>query len=192
MVSYGNVSLYGGQNAAAILGGSYLSDWIRLDPYNAYNFHVEIEGLIMGGFTEISGLEGEIQVEDYAEGGLNDYVHQFPTRTTYPSRLVLKQGLTLMDTLYRWYDDVVRGKVKRRNGTIMLLDNQSYPVMWWSFKNAYPVRWEGPAFDSMQSQVAFEVVELVHEGISKPVASYAAAASQVVQQVVGPYPDLPF
>ena len=140
--------------------------------------------MITGGFTEVSGLGGEIQVEEYAEGGLNGYVHHFPTRTTYPSRLVLKKGVTGVDTLRRWYNNVSRGKVKRRNGTIMLLDNQSRPVMWWAFKNAYPVLWEGPAFNSMQSEVAFETVELVHEGIGKPVLSHVAAAGQGVAQVV--------
>ena len=54
-----------------------------LNPYMPYNFLVELDGLVTGGFMEVSGLESELELESYQEGGQNDYVHQFPTRITY-------------------------------------------------------------------------------------------------------------
>ena len=50
----------------------------RNDPYMSFNFFVEIEGLIVGAFTEVSGLQVETQVHDYQEGGQNEYVHRLP------------------------------------------------------------------------------------------------------------------
>ena len=38
---------------------------LRLDPYQASNFVIEIEGLLVGGFSECSGLEVEVEVEEY-------------------------------------------------------------------------------------------------------------------------------
>jgi phage tail-like protein len=39
--------------------------------------------------------------------------------------------------------------------------------MWrWNFKEAFPVKWVGPAFHGDQSAVAFESIELVHRGLS--------------------------
>ena len=148
----------------------------RLDPYLAVNFLVEIEGLVVGGFSKVDGLESTIETQDYAEGGRNDYVHKVLKGTTYVP-LVLSHGLTEIDSLWAWHDRVRRGVIQRKNGTVMLLDNQRLPVMWWNFAQAVPVRWVGPSFDaSADSQVAIERVELVHRGITKPIASQLTSA----------------
>ena len=154
----------------------------RLNPYLPYNFLVELDGLVTGGFMEVSGLESEIQLESYEEGGQNDYVHQFPTRTTSPN-LVLSKGLTDIWALWGWYDDARQGKVKRRNGTIMLLDHQRLPVMWWNFKDAYPVKWTGPQFSSSATEVAVERIELVHRGITVPIASKTLSTARAADQL---------
>lgn len=158
-----------GLNAAFAAGTDLLGK--RLDPYMAYNFVVEIDGLITGGFTEVTGLASEIQLEEYKEGGVNGYVHKFPTRTIYPN-LVLSKGLTSIDLLWNWYRDATLGKIQPKNGTIMVLDRQRLPVMWWNFKKAFPVKWDGPQFNaSNTTDVAVERIELVHQGIDKPQSS---------------------
>ena len=43
-----------GLNAAFSAATSLLG--IRNDPYKAYNFLIEIEGLLVGGFSEVTGL----------------------------------------------------------------------------------------------------------------------------------------
>ncbi len=62
---------------------------IRNDPYMPFNFLVEIEGLLVGGFTEVTGLTVETETEDFREGGVNEYVHKLPgrraTRSTWSS-----------------------------------------------------------------------------------------------------------
>lgn len=147
----------------------------RLDPYLAINFLVELDGLVVGGFSRVEGLESSIQTEDYVEGGRNDYVHKVMKGTTYPP-LVLSHGLTDVDSLWAWHERTRRGVIERKNGTIMLLDAERRPVMWWTFTGALPVRWVGPTFDAGQdAQVAIERVDLVHRGITKPPESRAAA-----------------
>ncbi|MEG4347794.1 phage tail protein [Microcoleus sp. A003_D6] len=142
---------------------------IRLDPYNGSNFYLEIEGLITGGFSEVTGLESEIELESYQEGGVNGYSHQFPRRTRYPN-LVLSHGLTSNDTLWTWYQSTTQGNIQLKNVTIILLTRQQIPVMLWNFKNAYPVKWCGPTFNaSHANEVAVERLELIHQGIDKPV-----------------------
>lgn len=161
---------FGLNSAVAVLGK-------RLDPYLGVNFLVEIEGLIVGGFTKVDGLESKIETQDYSEGGRNDYVHKILKGTTYVP-LVLSRGLTDIDSLWVWHERVRRGVVTRKNGTIMLLDAQRTPVMWWSFADALPVRWVGPSFDaSAEAQVAIERVELVHRGITKPSPGQPALAA---------------
>ncbi len=69
------------------------------DPYFSFQFLIEINGLITGGFSEVSGLQVEIETEEYREGGTNDYVHKLPKGTKY-SNLVLKRGITDSDVLW--------------------------------------------------------------------------------------------
>jgi phage tail-like protein len=146
----------------------------RLDPYLAHNFLVEIEGLIVGGFSKVEGLEASIETQDYHEGGVNGYVHKILRGQASPP-LVLSHGLTNLDLLWQWYDRTSRGVIRRKNGTIMLLDDQRLPVTWWNFTDAIPVKWAGPAFDALaDSAVAIERIELVHRGLTKPPESSAA------------------
>lgn len=165
-------------NAAMALGARALG--IRNDPYLSVNFLVEIEGLVVGGFQEVTGLQVETEVEDYREGGMNEYVHRLAGPTKYPQNLVLKKGLTDVEALWKWHQRVVRGTIKRRNGSIYLLDRAGLPAMWWNFTGAYPVKWAGPDFRAEQGAVAVEQVELVHQGISKPMLSSLLSAARGV------------
>lgn len=148
----------------------------RNDPYAAFNFFVEIEGLIFGGFSEVGGLQVETAVHDYQEGGQNEYVHKLPGPARYPSNLILKRGLTDFETFWSWHQDVIAGTIERRNGTIYLLDRLGLPAMWWDFWDAYPVKWSGPDLKADSNAVAVETIELAHRGISKPALSSAASA----------------
>jgi phage tail-like protein len=148
----------------------------RVDPYLAVNFLVEIDGLVAGGFSKVDGLDSTIETQDYVEGGRNEYVHKILKHTAY-SAIVLAHGISDVDVLWAWHDRTRRGEIKRRNGTIMLLDRDRTPVMWWNFAEALPVKWVGPSFDAgADAQVAIERIELVHRGITKPNAGQLTAA----------------
>jgi phage tail-like protein len=138
---------------------------MRRDPLLAFNFQVEIEGIVTAGFSECSGLQAEIETLPYSEGGVNEFEHQFWGRSKYP-RLVLKRGLTQIDGLWDWYQDVAQGTVQRKNGTIYLLDPQHQQSLAWHFMQALPVKWAGPELRADSATVAFESVELVHRGLT--------------------------
>ena len=144
--------------------GIVRSQFRILDPFLSFNFLVEIEGLVIGGFTECSGLQVETEIEEYNEGGLNSYAHRFAGRTKYPS-LVLRRGLTTSDTLWKWHQDVINGQVTRKNGTIYMLNAMRIPILWWNFVNAIPVKWSGPDLRATANEVTVESVELVHQGL---------------------------
>ena len=139
---------------------------MRSDPYQASNFVIEIEGLVVGGFSECSGLEVESEMQEYQEGGVNDYVHRFAGATRYPP-LVLRRGITLSSVLWRWYQMTAAGQVNRRNGTIFLLNREHIRVVAWDFKDAFPCKWSGPELRADLASVAFESVELTHRGLRR-------------------------
>jgi phage tail-like protein len=140
----------------------------RVDPYLSCHFLIEIEGLVVGGFSEVTGLTVEVEVEEYREGGLNAYVHRLAGPARYPNNLVLKHGLTDSDTLWSWHQDVASGHIQRRNGSIILLDSAGEEQWRWNFVDAYPVRWVGPDLRAGSAEVAIETLELAHRGLSKP------------------------
>ena len=138
----------------------------RKDPYLSFKFLVELQSLIVGGFSEVSGLQAETEIEEIREGGVNDYVHKLPKITKYPN-ITLKRGITDCDTLWKWHQDVVNGKVERKTVFVVLMDGEGNEKWRWSFEHAYPVKWQGPDLKADSSAVAVETLELAHNGIKK-------------------------
>ena len=132
------------------------------DPYMSFKFRVEIDGIIVAGFSDVTGLAFETETESIEEGGVNNFVHILPKRTKRQN-LVLKHGITENQELWDWYQSVVDGTFKRRNGAIILQDVTDNKKWSWNFFNAYPVKWTGPDFKADGNTVAFETIELVHE-----------------------------
>ncbi|HEX3028479.1 MAG TPA: phage tail protein [Clostridia bacterium] len=139
---------------------------ILVEPLAGFKFAVEIDGLIVGGFTEVSGLQIETETEEYREGGVNDFVRKLP-KVTKHSNLVLKRGITNSPVLWNWYKDVTKGAFRRRNGSVLLMDNVGQEKWRWNFYRAYPVKWIGPELKSDSNSIAVESLELVHEGLVK-------------------------
>jgi phage tail-like protein len=136
------------------------------DPYAGFQFRVEILGLQVGGFTEVSGLERETQLEDHREGGVNDYTHKLVTVTKYPN-LTLRRGIADATELWQWHEDVVNGKIVRRRVDVVLVDMTGRDVWRWVFQQAYPVKWSGAALNASTNAVFVESVELAHNGVKR-------------------------
>lgn len=171
-----------GLNTALAIGGRAVG--ARLDPYGAYSFLVEIEGIIAGGFSELSGLDVTTDVDTIREGGINDHVIRLPKGSTQ-SDLVLKKGQTDLDLLWNWHADVVAGKVRRKNGSIYLLDSQGIPAMWWDFTRAFPVKWSGPTLNATTGLVAFETLTLAHDGLTRSALSQTTSAVRGMSALLG-------
>lgn len=130
----------------------------------AFRFWVEIDGLLVGGFSEVSGLSSETELEEYREGGLNGYVHHFPKGTKF-SPIVLKRGITTASDLWDWYAAVTAGTITRKHGSVIMQNVAGLEMCRWNFFHAYPSKWNGPELSSMSNSVAIESIELVHNGL---------------------------
>ena len=138
----------------------------RDDPYKAFNFRVEIEGIARAAFSEVGGLESETVVIEYRVGGEPRTVRKLPGLTKY-ANIVLRRGITQDPELWNWRQSVVQGKVDRRNGSIILLDDDGTEVVRWNFFNGWIAKWEGPALNAKGNEVAIETVEIAHEGLDR-------------------------
>lgn len=135
-------------------------------PYSTFRFRIEIGGITVAQVSDVTGLQVETETEPVEEGGVNDFVRQLPKRTKY-QHITLKRGITDLDEMWRWHQDVVGGKFRRKDGAIVLIDAAGEDKWRWNFFGAYPVKWSGPDLKADSNTVAFETIELAHNGIKK-------------------------
>jgi phage tail-like protein len=138
----------------------------RHDPFGAFNFLIEIDGITRAAFRECSGLDSSQQATDYREGGEPLRMRKIPGLNTY-SNITLTRGITSDCEFWTWRQHAADGHVERRNGSIILLDEKGEEKIRWNFTDAWPVKWTGPSFNATGSDVAVEVLELAHEGITR-------------------------
>ncbi len=166
-----------------------MAGYQRRDPLLAYNFSVSLldskdnDGVglttvalstgglrTMASFSEVSGLEMTMEVEEYSSGGINDAVLKFAGRAKW-ANLVMKRGVLAKrdpldkSDLWTWCESFLDGNGVRKDGIIVLLDENRRPKITWSWKRGLPLKWSGPSLHAGQSQVAIESIEIAHEGL---------------------------
>jgi phage tail-like protein len=146
------------------------NDGFDAERITAATFLVEVDGVEIGRFMEVSGLEVSVGVEEIEEGGENNYVHKLPTRMTWPN-ITLKRGITQNDTLLEWFTKssgeqfAANGnRLARSTAAITLLGPAAQRIRAWEFDGAFPVRWKGPDFAVSSSDMAVEELEITHHG----------------------------
>ncbi len=150
----------------------------RLDSYPSSKFAVvgvEINGEVIAEFTEVSGLEAEVDVFEYEEGGNNLFIHKLPGRVKYPN-VTLKHGITDTTDLWDWFNMIMSRTVEKgktyidsiacKNITLKLYDGSGTVRREWHLTNAYPVKWTGPSFKADENAITIEAIELVHQGLT--------------------------
>ena len=138
----------------------------RQDPYRNFNFLIEIQGITQARFSEVNGLDSETEIFSYKEGGVNEFIHKLPSQTQH-SNIVLKKGITDSDQLWQWRKKATSGKIERKSGSIVLLNEAREEKMRWNFKEGWPSKWIGPDLRADGNEVAIETLEIAHQGIER-------------------------
>ena len=138
---------------------------MAIETYPTCRFYVKIGGETQGVFTGVSGLQVELEVMDYREGGNNGFIYRLPGFAKI-GNLSLKRGIVRKNDFYTWFKQIANGQFVSKNVSVIMYDVDGSPVMTWNFTNAYPVKWIGPHFQASESAVAIETLELAHEGIT--------------------------
>ena len=145
------------------------------DPYGNYYFALEISdgananAMQVAHFQECSGLKTSTTPFEIEEGGMNGKSYKRPGQNKWEN-LVLKYATSASTFLIAWRDDWVNGtdnwkKRQKYSGAVTLMSNYGKVVKRYSFKNAWPVSWEGPAFNGGDSSLAVETLEIAHDGL---------------------------
>ncbi len=143
------------------------------------------KSVLFGSFSEVSGLNAEMETEEYREGGRNTGPHKFVKWGKYPN-LVFKRGVTMNPDIWDWYYAILykNREPVRKNGIVLLTDRgggatalsdgptalglpglDKLPVAVWFFRNALPEKLQGPSLNAKSNEIAIETLELAHEGL---------------------------
>jgi phage tail-like protein len=134
------------------------------DPYKAFRFRVEIQGIQQAGFMECSALGSHLEVVEYREGNDVINVRKFPGKASYPD-ITLKWGITDNQDLYNWHLQAVKGNLQRQSGSVVQLDDTGAEKIRWNFFNAWPSKWDGPAFNAKGNELSITTLTLTCERV---------------------------
>ena len=140
--------------------------------FGAYNFLLEIQGvvgdnkIIVGGFKSMSGMDSETEIVEFKQGN-DTVVRKKPGRTTY-ANIVLERGYTGTDDLWQWRMNIENGKIDRRSGSIVILDQDGQTeVARYNFYEGWPCKWYVPDMNSDSSAMAIEKIEIAVEKVER-------------------------
>lgn len=143
-----------------------LSESGQVWPVAKFSFVVDF-GFMTMPFQEASGLDAESELIEYRAGDSPAFsTVKMPGLQKY-GRVRLKKGVAIKDDkFFEWYKTINMNTVKRAPATIKLLDETGGPAMVWTLSNAWTVKLTGTDLKSDGNEVAVELLELAHEGIT--------------------------
>jgi phage tail-like protein len=137
---------------------------------SVHTFLLEVDGVQIGTFLEVSGLSVSVEPEKITEGGQNQYSHQRPSRMSWPN-ITLKRGVTQSNDLFDWFaktsGDGYEGAgnvIEMLPAAITLISDAGDRLREWVVDRAFPVQWTGPTFAASSNEVATEELEIAHHG----------------------------
>lgn len=135
-------------------------------PLPKFHFIVQWGGERVG-FTEVTGLDIQVEPIEYREGSSPEYSKiKMPGMLKY-SNITLKRGSIVADSdFYKWINTTSLNKVERRDIIISLLNEEHSPVITWKAKNAFAIKVQASDLKSDGNEVAIETLELAHEGLN--------------------------
>lgn len=143
----------------------------RTAPLPAYNYTVDLGGQpgpndLLGGFSDVSGLETDIHVSEYRNGNeAEPHVRKIPG-THKVGDVTLKRGVVNSSDLWAWITNTrTNGVAAQRDVVIKLLDEAGNPVQQWKLRGVVPMKYTGPTLAGKGGgDVAMEELVLSAEG----------------------------
>ena len=135
-------------------------------PLPKFYFQVKWDTAVLS-FQEVSGLDVETQIIEYRHGDNPVFsTIKMPGLARY-GNVTMKKGVFVSDNkFWDWYNQIQMNTIKRIPVTISLLDEAGVPTMVWTLTNAWPTKIISTDMNSNGDEVAIEVIEIVHEGLT--------------------------
>jgi phage tail-like protein len=134
-----------------------------------YAWQIEVDGITLAQFKEVSGLSIEVSVIEHQENKPKGIpvMKKLPAAQKF-SDITLKRGMTTDKGWWAWVKEVQEGKIDkaRRGAAIVLYDYERGEKMRFNITNAWPSKISIGSLQAGGSEVTVEEVTLVHEGLT--------------------------
>jgi phage tail-like protein len=134
-----------------------------------YAWQIEVDGITLAQFKEVSGLSIEVSVIEHQENKPKGIpvMKKLPAAQKF-SDITLKRGMTTDKGWWAWVKEVQEGKIDkaRRGAAIVLYDYERGEKMRFNVTNAWPSKISIGSLQAGGSEVTVEEVTLVHEGLA--------------------------
>lgn len=114
------------------------------------------------GFSKVSGLNVELEVEEIQEGGVNGAPHVLPAPVKRGGKLTLEKGLTSANS---WAAKLRPGFQLGGWLTVEVEDSSGAVIRTFMIEDGLVTKWELTDMDASSSQVLIEKLEIAHEGL---------------------------
>lgn len=147
-------------------------DFGRFDPLPAFRFRVSMAGIVVGHFTEVTGLMMETEAIEYREGGEPAIMRQVPG-ITRSGDITLRKGMSKDQTLELWYAQIfdLTGITNlppdpafRRPLTIEVMKRGGVAAKSYMVFRCWPKKYTPGDFNAQENSVLIEEVVLANEG----------------------------
>jgi phage tail-like protein len=125
-----------------------------------------MDGIVQAGFSECTGFGSNVEVIEYREGGEFPTVRKLPGKLSYPD-ITLKYGVTDSTELYDWHKTVLDGKIERKNGSIIQLDDTGQKKARWNFFSAWPSKYDAPDFNAKGNDISVDALTISYERLER-------------------------
>lgn len=130
---------------------------------SAMHFGIEVDGVAVGLWSQCEGLSAEYEIEEYREGGGNDFVHRLPGRLSHTPLRLTRVVDSDSGLLAAWFSSVHQ-RATFGTGKVTLRSGDGRPVASWQLSGVWPSRYSGPVMSADGGGLATETLELVHHG----------------------------
>lgn len=140
----------------------------RRDPYTNARFRLQINGIEQAAFVECAIADTTSDPIEYRVGTDIGSARKQPGLTKY-GNITLKWGLSDSKELWDWRKMIIDGKVDdaRRNGSIIVLDEEGNPTVQWDFVRGWPTKYDPADLNAKANDIAIETLEITHEGLAR-------------------------
>jgi phage tail-like protein len=143
---------------------------VRDDPYRNFRFRVEIKGITIAGFSEVTIPDNSGTPIEYREGTDDPHQKQLSGLTKY-GNITLKKGITDSMDLYNWRQQIedkgANSQDARKSISLIAIDDEGNDKARWEVFEAWPTKYSPSNFSAKGSEVLIESMDIVHEGIKR-------------------------
>lgn len=140
------------------------------DALAGYHFAIEMDGITIAQFQEVSGITSELDVIEMKSNTSDGkyVIHKLPGNRKPPT-ITLKRGKDSSMDLWQWHQKIYEGKVSdaRKSGSVVLYDYEGSEVGRYNFVNAWPNKVAMGTLKAGANEVLMEEVTIVCEELER-------------------------